>query len=381
VAKIVDFWLAKFYEPTTPDAQTARLTREGALFGTPAYMSPEQAKGQGEVDHRADLWALGCIVYECLTGQTVWNVEQGVAMILAQIAGAPLPRPGKLRPDLPSGFDRWFARACARDPEARFQNAREMMEALREALGLEAREISMDAPEISVASGGSSAPPSSTTEALTVARDPGSTSGARLSRSRPDTDAATVVANPAENPSDAGVPAKTEALFGTTQHEEPVPPPKSRATLVLVVAMSALAIGLVGGLMVLRERQLGHQETMRLPDPAAPPVEEGLDLRPKKVETAAGPSGEDSESLEERGEGAAADASASGAPAPGASGSLPALKEATADAGAAAAESVAPDGGWQKPAWAQPDNEITIRRGPDQADEKIVLPVDKGEPH
>ena len=47
----------------------------------------------GEVDHRADLWALGCIVYECLTGQTVWSVEQGVAMILAQIASAPLPRP------------------------------------------------------------------------------------------------------------------------------------------------------------------------------------------------------------------------------------------------------------------------------------------------
>src|SRR4029079_9479008 len=105
VAKLLDFGLAKFYEPTNADAETVRLTREGALFGTPAYMSPEQAKGQGEVDHRADLWALGCIVYECLTGQTVWNVEQGVAMILAQIASAPLPRPNKLRPDLPPAFE------------------------------------------------------------------------------------------------------------------------------------------------------------------------------------------------------------------------------------------------------------------------------------
>ncbi|HEV8248054.1 MAG TPA: serine/threonine-protein kinase, partial [Polyangiaceae bacterium] len=134
LAKIVDFGLAKFYEPTTPDAQTARLTREGALFGTPAYMSPEQAKGQGEVDHRADLWALGCIVYECLTGQTVWNVEQGVAMILAQIAGAPLPRPSKLRPDLPPSFDQWFYRALDRDPSKRFQTAREFADTLSEAL-------------------------------------------------------------------------------------------------------------------------------------------------------------------------------------------------------------------------------------------------------
>ena len=101
LGKILDFGLAKFYEPTDGDGENVRLTREGALFGTPAYMSPEQAKGQGGVDHRADLWALGCIVYECLTGQTVWNVDQGVAMILAQIAGAPIPRPSRLRPDLP----------------------------------------------------------------------------------------------------------------------------------------------------------------------------------------------------------------------------------------------------------------------------------------
>jgi serine/threonine-protein kinase len=134
LAKIVDFGLAKFYEPTGEDARSARITREGALFGTPAYMSPEQAKGQGEVDHRADLWALGCIVYECLTGQTVWNIEQGVAMILAQIAGSPLPKPSRLRPDLPPSFDQWFQRALDRDPRRRYQSARELSDALTDAL-------------------------------------------------------------------------------------------------------------------------------------------------------------------------------------------------------------------------------------------------------
>jgi eukaryotic-like serine/threonine-protein kinase len=135
LAKLVDFGLAKFYEQTSgPDQVSARLTREGALFGTPAYMSPEQAKGKGEVDHRADLWALGCIVYECLTGQTVWSVDQGVAMILAQIASAPLPRPNKLRPDLPPSFEAWFLKALDRDPDKRFQTARELADALAKAL-------------------------------------------------------------------------------------------------------------------------------------------------------------------------------------------------------------------------------------------------------
>ena len=134
IVKLLDFGLAKFYEPMNEGGKAARLTREGALFGTPAYMSPEQAKGQGEVDLRADLWALGCIVYECLTGQTVWNVEQGVAMILAQVAGAPLPRPTKLRPDLPPTFDAWFAKALNRDADKRFQTAREFADALEEAL-------------------------------------------------------------------------------------------------------------------------------------------------------------------------------------------------------------------------------------------------------
>ncbi len=134
LAKLVDFGLAKFYEPTGADQATVRLTREGALFGTPAYMSPEQAKGKGEVDHRADLWALGCIVYECLTGQTVWSVDQGVAMILAQIASAPLPRPSKLRPDLPPAFEQWFYKALEREPERRFQTARELADALAKAL-------------------------------------------------------------------------------------------------------------------------------------------------------------------------------------------------------------------------------------------------------
>jgi serine/threonine protein kinase len=134
IAKVLDFGLAKFYSPVHTDEKTARLTREGAVFGTPAYMSPEQVKGQGTVDHRADLWALGCMAYECLTGRPVWNTEQGVAMTFAAIAASQLPVPSQVRPDLPPAFDGWFKKALERDPNARFQSAKELAEALAKAL-------------------------------------------------------------------------------------------------------------------------------------------------------------------------------------------------------------------------------------------------------
>jgi len=140
LAKILDFGLAKFYTPTTKDQ--ARLTREGAVFGTPAYMSPEQVRGQGAVDHRADLWALGCITYECFTGKTVWSTDQGVAMTFAQIASAPLPRPARYRPDLPQGFTDWFDRTLDRNIERRYQTAKEFAEALAASFGMERRETS-----------------------------------------------------------------------------------------------------------------------------------------------------------------------------------------------------------------------------------------------
>jgi serine/threonine-protein kinase len=131
LSKILDFGLAKFYAPMeSGGSPQARLTREGAVFGTPAYMSPEQVRGQGAVDHRADLWALGCIVYECFTGRTVWSTEQGVAMTFAQIANAPLPRPSQYRPDLPPAFTAWFDRALDRDISKRFQTAKEFADEL-----------------------------------------------------------------------------------------------------------------------------------------------------------------------------------------------------------------------------------------------------------
>jgi eukaryotic-like serine/threonine-protein kinase len=136
ICKILDFGLAKFYAPVNPEEKAAkRLTREGAVFGTPAYMSPEQVKGQGNVDHRADLWALGCMAFECLIGRPVWNMDQGVAMTFASIATGPIPVPSQQRQDLPQAFDEWFKKCLQRDPAHRYQGAKELADAFVEAWG------------------------------------------------------------------------------------------------------------------------------------------------------------------------------------------------------------------------------------------------------
>ncbi len=135
IAKIVDFGLAKMFGTAGSPEANPRLTREGAIFGTPMYMSPEQIGGQGQADHRSDLWAMGCIAFECLTGRPVWNVDQGVALIFGQIATAPVPIPSELTPSLPPTFDAWVRRALARDPDERFQSALELAQSLAVALG------------------------------------------------------------------------------------------------------------------------------------------------------------------------------------------------------------------------------------------------------
>jgi serine/threonine-protein kinase len=136
LAKVLDFGLAKFYAPVEEGTEQARLTRDGAVFGTPAYMSPEQVRGQGAVDARADLWALGCITYECLTGRTVWATDQGVAMTFAQIAQGVLPDPLALRPDLSVKFKNWFERSLHRDIAQRFQNPKEFADELMLAMNM-----------------------------------------------------------------------------------------------------------------------------------------------------------------------------------------------------------------------------------------------------
>jgi serine/threonine-protein kinase len=125
VVKVLDFGIAKS-RPLSAD-ESAQMTRTGTMMGTPYYMSPEQTSGRRSVDHRADIWALGVIAFQCLVGQRPFEAETLGGLTLA-ICVEPIPRPSSVAP-VPAGFDQWFERAVCRDPDARFQT---MSEAIAE---------------------------------------------------------------------------------------------------------------------------------------------------------------------------------------------------------------------------------------------------------
>jgi non-specific serine/threonine protein kinase len=129
IAKVLDFGIAKLTALSAIEATSRTVT--GLMLGTPAYMSPEQANESEKVDHRSDLWSLGVIAFECVTGRRPFR-GRGLGELLVQICSAPIPVPSSIA-TVPPEFDAWFARAVARDVDRRFQSAREMADALRDA--------------------------------------------------------------------------------------------------------------------------------------------------------------------------------------------------------------------------------------------------------
>jgi serine/threonine protein kinase len=129
--KILDFGIAK-----TVDSST-RSTRS---LGTPVYMSPEQYRGDGDLDHRADLYALGHIAFTLLAGHPYWQCESsgGPYLLMTRVvAGAVVPaseRAQKVGVSLPAMFDEWFDRATACEVFRRFDTASDLVEDLAAAL-------------------------------------------------------------------------------------------------------------------------------------------------------------------------------------------------------------------------------------------------------
>ncbi len=130
-AKVLDFGIAL----DSVYALRDRATREGTFLGTPCYLSPEQSRGK-PVDHRADLWSLGVMAFECLTGQSPFAGD-AIGEVMGRILYEPLPNVTDYEPTLPAAVDAWWKRAVARDREERFQSAKELADELGKALGLE----------------------------------------------------------------------------------------------------------------------------------------------------------------------------------------------------------------------------------------------------
>ncbi len=130
-AYLTDFGLARGSSTTT----TSGLTMAGTVMGTPEYMSPEQAQGLPTVGPPTDIYALGVVLYELLTGTFPFHAETPMAMLAARLLQAPTP-PRDVRGDLPPAVEDVVMRALARKPEARFASSAEMVTALRTAAGI-----------------------------------------------------------------------------------------------------------------------------------------------------------------------------------------------------------------------------------------------------
>lgn len=114
VVKILDFGIAKLSDRNGPTAHT----RTGSILGTPAYMSPEQCRGITSVDHRADIYALGVILFELLTGRPPFVKEAPGDLLIAHVSEPP-PLPSSLAPAVPPEMDRLVMRMLAKSPDDR----------------------------------------------------------------------------------------------------------------------------------------------------------------------------------------------------------------------------------------------------------------------
>jgi serine/threonine protein kinase len=120
---VTDFGIARAAEGDS------RLTATGITIGTPAYMSPEQAIGEREIDGRSDVYSLGVVGYQMLTGDLPFSANNTPSMLMKHINQAPRPI-RELRPDIPAGLERGIERAMAKQPDQRWADATAFRDAL-----------------------------------------------------------------------------------------------------------------------------------------------------------------------------------------------------------------------------------------------------------
>ncbi len=165
-AYLIDFGIARA-------AQETGLTSAGHLVGTVNYMAPERFRGDDDTDARADVYALACVLEQCLTATAPFAGEGLEQQLMAHLT-APPPRPSQINATVPTEFDAVIARGMAKDPDERFQTVLELAEAAREAIGVAAAAHQQSAaPTIALASqGGSAELPGTVRADLTFTADP-----------------------------------------------------------------------------------------------------------------------------------------------------------------------------------------------------------------
>src|SRR5262249_185735 len=117
VVKLLDFGLVK----PVAEIPSARLTHDGAISATPLFMSPEQARGLGDIDARSDIYSLGGVAYTLLTARPPFERVNAFEVMIAHARDEVVP-PSRLQPDVPADLERVIFRCLAKDPADRFQD-------------------------------------------------------------------------------------------------------------------------------------------------------------------------------------------------------------------------------------------------------------------
>jgi hypothetical protein len=250
------------------DDDAPRLTRTGMIFGTPEYMSPEQAQGQ-QVDHRVDIYAVGCILYHMLTGEVPFKAESFMGILSKHMLELPLS-PSTRNPHIEPQVEAIINKAMEKDPAKRFQTMREFVDALVPLGHVPdvSGPISLSTGMPVYRTGGAgvsrapgSAPPASR---LPVSRAPGTGAGtasppSNSAASEPVTDGGTAplshstteIAGRGQAPLAPTNPEVRRSQTAFLSRESgPVPRPKSSSNLVLI-AVGVGAVVLAGILVVI----------------------------------------------------------------------------------------------------------------------------------
>jgi len=129
-ATLIDFGISRALDDAMP-----RMTLRGTTLGTPEYISPEQARGENDVDQRTDLWSAGVVLYECLTGRLPFGTGDDLERLLVSILRhAPEP-PGRFSPEIPASLETVVLTALEKRPRDRYRTADDMLHALYTAMG------------------------------------------------------------------------------------------------------------------------------------------------------------------------------------------------------------------------------------------------------
>jgi serine/threonine protein kinase len=267
--KVLDFGIAKLKEGSV-DHTSYTPTQTGIVMGTPQYISPEQALGRtgDQVDGRADLYSLGVVLYEMLTGELPFQSDTPIGLLMHHIHTLPTP-PQSLKPDLPPAVAQLLLKCLEKEREQRFQSADELLEELGRP-GIAATTSAL---------GSSTLPPARRDAAVTAPLTPMPKPAPRTPAAAAVPKRAAAVATPPGVPTPATMPlgAPVAAARGVSSHgttprgvsshgvtsqggpaRVPVavvgPEPKSNRTLYAVVVAAAVIIVLLGGYALTRPK-------------------------------------------------------------------------------------------------------------------------------